>query len=334
MPLDIREVRSATSEEWDSIVDSCSYATYFHSREWAQIWEEYSNSQQYQDPKIIIFTDNKSALFPLSSSKSSKGLVKNYISSPAGTFGGWLSEDQLEVSHIHLVLEYAKGLNIVMRQNPYDKLLCQLGVDWSIEDFTQVIDLSSGFESVLDLWKQDGGTILRKSRKSKRKGVVIKVAGSLSDWQEYFECYQESLKRWGDSVSSNYSWRLFEIIFKRNSPNIKLWIALHNNKTIAGALCFYLNKHAVYWHGASKALYFPLRPINLLMHEIIKDSCENNYEWFDFNPSGGHEGVIQFKNSFRPKKLLSHILVNQSKMKRLLNAPARARSLFSKLVNN
>jgi hypothetical protein len=332
--LQIKQIRQANYEEWDSIVNLCEYATYFHSREWAQIWEEYSDSKQQKDPKIIIFTDHKSALFPLSYTKSVKGLVKDYVSSPAGTFGGWLSEDHLEESHIHLLLEYAKGLNIVMRQNPYDKLLCQLDVDWSLEDFTQAIDLSGGFESVYNLWQQGGGSTLRKSRKAKREGVIVKVADSLSEWNEYFECYQESLERWGDKVTSNYQWRLFEIFFKRNSSHVKLWLALYDNQIIGGAICFYMNKHVVYWHGASKSLYHRKRPINLLMYEIIRDACENQYHWFDFNPSGKHESVVQFKNSFRPKKLVSHVLFNQTKMKKIVVKLRKFRSLISESRSN
>jgi hypothetical protein len=46
------------------------------------------------------------------------------------------------------------------------------------------------------------------------------------------------------------------------------------------------------------AVYFSSRLVNLLFYEIIKDTCQNGYKWFDFNPSGDHQGVKAFKKNF------------------------------------
>jgi lipid II:glycine glycyltransferase (peptidoglycan interpeptide bridge formation enzyme) len=85
-------------------------------------------------------------------------------------------------------------------------------------------------------------------------------------------------------------------------------LAKYEDRSIAGALCFYTKNHVVYWHGAAYSDYFELRPVNLLMYEAIKDACENGYSWFDFNPSGGHEGVKAFKKSFGPTALRSDVV--------------------------
>ena len=110
-------------------------------------------------------------------------------------------------------------------------------------------------------------------------------------------------------MASRYEWKLFEIIYNLNSSNIELWLAKYEEKIIAGALCLYSKNHAVYWHGAALSAYFPLRPVNLLMYEIIKNACDKGYTWFDFNPSGGHEGVKAFKKSFGASALPCHIVV-------------------------
>jgi CelD/BcsL family acetyltransferase involved in cellulose biosynthesis len=83
-----------------------------------------------------------------------------------------------------------------------------------------------------------------------------------------------------------------------DSPRIKLWTAVVEDRLVAGALCFYGQGQVVYWHGAALEAYFHVRPVNLLFCEAIKDACETGYRWFDFNPSGGHEGVKAFKQSF------------------------------------
>ncbi len=54
----IKAERPATSEEWDQIWSSSAYATYFQSREWAEIWQDYSEGQLR--PLPVLLGDNLS----------------------------------------------------------------------------------------------------------------------------------------------------------------------------------------------------------------------------------------------------------------------------------
>lgn len=297
MTISILNIRTATPTEWDEAWDRCHYSTYFHSREWAEIWKTYTEGRVYPAPKYIQFSDNKSVIFPLSIEKSFKGLIKLYLSSPAGTYGGWISIDKIDKNHINSLIKYSQNnfRNMSWRINPYDysslsllKSNCQL-------DETHCINLNQGFDKVYSNSKKSN---IRALKKAKREGIFIKKASTLDEWLAYYNIYEDSLRRWGDRASSSYKKRLFEILFLKKSKNIKLWIAYHEEKAIAGAILFYSREHAVYWHGAALSEFFNLRPINLLMWEVIKDACNLNLSWFDFNPSGNHEGVKTFKKSF------------------------------------
>jgi hypothetical protein len=72
MSLRIIGERKATPDEWDTIYADCDYATYFHSREWAEIWQKYTQGDLQPDSKIISFSDGTSVLLPF----SSKGVLK------------------------------------------------------------------------------------------------------------------------------------------------------------------------------------------------------------------------------------------------------------------
>jgi lipid II:glycine glycyltransferase (peptidoglycan interpeptide bridge formation enzyme) len=61
---------------------------------------------------------------------------------------------------------------------------------------------------------------------------------------------------------------------------------------------FYWGGHAVYWHGAAHEDALQLRPTHVLHAAIIKDACARGYRYYDFNPSGGLEGVARFKAGF------------------------------------
>jgi len=317
MSISIQNICSASSEEWDYIWKQCDYSTYFHSREWAEIWNEYSKGKMRPDPQIVIFNDGKRAILPLSYQKNLKGLVKRYFSSPAGTFGGWISADDLDKNHGILLAEVLtkKHNNLIWRMNPYDKLVFESGVRFSKYDETHSLNLEGGFDALYKQWTKGHASAARKAHKA---GIAIKIAENLDDWKEYYRAYQDSLRRWGNDASSAYSWKLFEILNKRNSLNIKLWLAIYEGKMIAGSLCFYAKNHVVYWHGAAYSAYFKLRPVNLLMYEVIKNACNQRYFWFDFNPSGGNEGVKNFKKSFGAKPMNSSVYRSSNYVDRMV----------------
>ena len=314
------DVKQATFEEWNSVWSGCDYATYFHSLEWAEIWSYYTKRTS-PDAKLVTFNDGTSVILPFSKVKRFKGILNGYVSSPAGTFGGWISTDGIGAQHVKLLQNHIKQRykSLTCRINPYDPNVHALDLSGSKVDETHAIDLLDGFDAIYKQWSKGHSSAARKARKARREGVLIKKATNKDEWAKYYSVYLDSIKRWGDKASSIYEWRLFEEIYDRKSNNIKLWIASHHGNIISGSLCFYARKHVVYWHGAALEEYFKLRPVNLLMYEAIKHACENEYRWFDFNPSGGHEGVKAFKKSFGAIPLPSPIIDQEYSALRVLH---------------
>lgn len=304
MTISIDKISKASPQEWDEIWSACEYATYFHSREWAEIWRTYTCGQIRPAASMIYFSDGKKALLPLSCQKTGRWPRRKYmyLSSPAGTFGGWLSNDNIEAGHARLLGSYlAEELgSLTWRFNPYDKLAIEAGVTPTKEDETHAIELTAGFDAIFRGWTKGHRSA---SKKARTEGVEIRCANSPEDWDAYFVAYEDSLQRWGNKASSRYEKSLFDSMQSRHSPNISLWLAIYKDQVIAGSLCFYSKRHVVYWHGAALEEYFKLRPANLLIYEIVRGACEQNYLWFDFNPSGGHEGVKSFKKSFGAQPL-------------------------------
>ena len=66
---------------------------------------------------------------------------------------------------------------------------------------------------------------------------------------------------------------------------------------------FYHNKHCVEWHASFLSDYFKYGIRNFLVHNLILDANAKCYKYYDFNPSGGHEGTMRFKESFGPERL-------------------------------
>jgi len=298
--MKIVDNRRATDREWNTIWGECDEATYFHSCEWADIWSRYTkdgNRPYNPDPRLIIFSDGKKALLPLSSIGPLNSPITSYISSPAGTFGGWISTDELDVEHAELLTQYflEEYTSLTWLLNPYDTLSIKLAPANATPETTATLPLNEDFDVIFRRWSKGHKAAVTQARKH---GVQISRATSVEQWKEYFEVYLSSIERWGDKVSSKYEWKLFEEMFNKSSDHIVLWIAQKDENLIAGALCFYAKNHVVYWHGAALEDYFKMRPVNLMIYEAIKDAHINGFKWFDFNPSGDHKGVKAFKKSF------------------------------------
>jgi len=313
MSLSIETLRPASPEEWDTICEACDYSTYFHSREWAEIWTGYTRGEMRPYPRLIIFSDGKKALIPLSCQKLLRQLSRQYVSSPAGTFGGWISDDPLEAGHAVLLARWMiESLgNLVWRLNPYDVNVSRISIDVSQDDVTHSLCLTGGFDSLLTRWTKGHKSAAVKAI---RENVIVRVGSTEEDWRSYYTIYEASINRWGARTSSKYTWEIFDEMFRRNSRRIRLWLAVYQDKVVAGAICFYAKKHVVYWHGAALEEFFPLRPVNLLMYTAIKHACEAGYQWFDFNPSGPHEGVKAFKKSFGAMPLPSPVVTCETKV--------------------
>lgn len=149
--------------------------------------------------------------------------------------------------------------------------------------------------------------------------MTVKEATTHDEWLDYYRVYEDSLRRWGNNATSRYRWEIFDEMFRRRSPRIKLWLAVYRDKVVAGALCFYAPAHTVCWHSAALESHFHLRPVNLLMREAVRDACDRGLTWFDFNPSGGHEGVRAFKRSFGAQSLPSPSVRVQGILERVMN---------------
>ena len=312
--ISIVSVHQASSSEWDLIWRECEYSTYFHSREWAEIWSKYTKRKMKSSPFLVLFSDGKKALLPFSCIKKGgiaqilMGTSRQYVSSSECTYGGWISADKLGKNHGILLSNLIKKKfnSLFWRLNPYDDIAFKSIIKITEEGETHAINLEKGFDVIASNMSKGHRSAVKQAIRS---GVSVRLASSPKDWINYYKAYESSVNRWGERLLGvKYSWDLFQEILRRSSPNIELWLAIHEDRVISGALCFHSKRHFVYWHGASIESYFNLRPVTLLLYEVIKNACEKGYVWFDFNPSATLEGVKAFKERFGAQALRCPII--------------------------
>lgn len=176
---------------------------------------------------------------------------------------------------------------------------------------TQVLELTQGFDQI---WKGFRKGHRADVKAARRKGVEVSVATALQEVNAYYEAYRDALQRWGKQASGFYPKRLFRNLFERPeySEAIKLWLAHLNGEVIGGAWVFYHRDHTVYWHGTVHSAYMAYHPAHLLVAMAIEDACRSGFRWFDFNPSGGLQGVEHFKSGFGAQRLEFYVYRRQT----------------------
>jgi len=292
----IVHIRGAAPAEWDAAWASSPAATYFHSREWAGVWAEYSRGRVVPRPRLVRFEDGLTAVLVGSRERRFRGLASRLLSTPSGTYGGWLAGPEAQPAHATaLVRLLLSERDLWWRLNPFDPTLAGRIPRGAQSDCSHMLDLRAGFDAAQAGWSRGHRSAANKGRRS---GVEVVRATSSEEWRAYFAIYQESRRRWLPTGSPSYDWRLFEILHDLGSSQVELWLACVGGSAVAGALCFTAPRHVVYWHGAALSEYFHLRPVNWLMSEIIRDASTRGFDWFDFNPSGGLPGLTTFKERF------------------------------------
>jgi hypothetical protein len=317
---------AATLQQWQSTWEGCPTSTYFHSPEWAKIWQLHTRGAVRPAPKLLRFSDGCEAIIPLCHQTKMRGLLNRYVSSPEATYGGWISTDALTTEHAVLLIDWmmkADGKNLVWRLNPYDPIAFEAAVECDLDvrrDETHAVRLQPDADKLFRGFKKGTREDIKKAKK--RGCIEVSCASTEAEWKAYYRVYQDSLSRWGHNPDEGYDWGLFQTIFKLQSPHVKLWISRYEGQIVSGELTFYAKTHAVSWHAATLKDYLRSGVGKYQTFEIIMDCCARGYRWLDFNPSAGLDGVKGLKESFRAEVLPAPLVYVDTPLKRWIRKAA------------
>jgi lipid II:glycine glycyltransferase (peptidoglycan interpeptide bridge formation enzyme) len=130
--------------------------------------------------------------------------------------------------------------------------------------------------------------------------------------------YALSVARWENPIVVHRD-ELFHALAASRSGKVRLWLAEHDGAAVAGAICLYQGATVAYWHGALDAAHQELRPATFLHAHVMRCAAEAGYRWYDFGPSGGQGGVMQFKQRFGAAERDVNSLVHHAPLKRRLH---------------
>lgn len=299
-------IRRVGQEEWWDLVEDCAAATFFHTPLWHELVTR--ARPELADRSLGLYEGERLiAVLPMVG--RSGGLVSpiRLESTYAGCYGGVVSRSGVPTAAMRELYEEALSsgaVTLAVAGNPFDEDASpdpNLARELS-EDFTQVIDLRQEFDEIVSAFSSGRRSGMHKAE---REGVKVRRAEGLEDYEAYYKAYEASLERWGEDATSGHPWRLFHEgcgLAGEYPEQVRLWLAEVDGELASGAWTFYWGRHVVYWHGASHEEFFDYRPNNLLHPVIMRSAKEEGYDVYDFNPSGGHGGVVEFKDQFGAEK--------------------------------
>ena len=134
--------------------------------------------------------------------------------------------------------------------------------------------------------------------RAKKSGYICRPTASLDDVKVYFAIYQQALNRYGETATGRQHEQMFINIFRDAGQKARLFLACRDDHVGGGVLAFYHRRHCVAWHAAFADDDLKNGVAKFLHHQVIVDAWKNGYAVYDFNPSGGHEGTVKFKQLF------------------------------------
>lgn len=144
-------------------------------------------------------------------------------------------------------------------------------------------------------------TIKRAVNKAITNNVTIKVTESMGDLITWHKLYVDTMRYHSTPARSI---EFFQSLWKKfhSSGNLKLYLAIHKDKFIAGSLLFYFNGYAIYAFNGSDRNTFELRPNDLIHWQAISDSQQIGCHTYDFGEVSKNEtGLAAYKKKWGTK---------------------------------
>ena len=172
---------------------------------------------------------------------------------------------------------------------------------------TVLLDLSPGEDELLAAMHRKNRYNVRLAG---RKGVrVVQVsdrqiaAGALSSW---YRLYRQTATRDRITIHAQaYYERLFAVAAVEGTPDLRLYLASHDEELLAGIIVVHYGDGATYLYGASSDRKRNLMPNYALQWHAISEAKRLGCAWFDFfgippadDPAHPMHGLYRFKTGF------------------------------------
>ena len=339
-PAAITRMHDLDTDAWRNAWCRDAKATAFDGPDWAHAWRAFSDGRFQPAAQAFDFTDGVRLIVPMSRQRfpdtpGAPGEIEHAAINPGGTFGGLInpptaSTASATAAHreaaLHASGERFASLTWCLSPHSFDRsdsrAVDEIDADRRIDgatvrhDATRVIDLAA---CRAEPGRLDDGMrkaqIARKVRIANRQGLTVELgADQRRDTDElidaFYIIYQRCQQRWGHT-GTHYPRELFASVARHTRCPIHI-VRDHGGRPVAAGLFPHASRIVTSWLFIAEPDALSLKPYELGYDAILRHAIEQGFDRFDFNPSGGHDGVDRFKAGFGAVALDYTILDRQS----------------------
>ncbi len=314
-PVVVEEYRPEHRREWEEFVARSNNGTMFHRLQFL----DYHEPGKFQFHHLL-FRKGGRLVGVMPGGLTDDGRV---LWSPVGaSYGGIVTEDipfALALELVDALLEYGrrKGLRelflipapFIYSRNYSQNLeyaLLYRRFDFEYHYISHAIHLKHG----ADFLRYFDKTARKTIRKLLREGR-LRVCES-QDYDAFYPILLQNKARHG--AKPTHSLRDLHRLRELVPEHLRLLLVYDGDTPIAGSLLFLCNAKVVLcFYNMMRYEYQHLRPMYLLMYEIVRWAVENGYEWVDIGVSQDTKspdpmtpalGLIRFKERFDSRGIL------------------------------
>ncbi len=291
--MQIKNFDDSISEQWDTFVEACPEATFFHKAGWKTVIERSFKHKTYflyaeDDGKIV-------GILPLAQIKSL--LFGNALTSlPFCVYGGVATSNEeareaLDKAACDLARElgvdHLEMRNIERRkpERPFKELYVT---------FRKEID--SDPEVNLKAIPRKQRAVVRKGIKAGLKGIEEQTVDRM------YEAYAESVRNLGTPV---FSKKYFAILKEVFGKQCEILVIEHEGQTIAGVMSFYFKDQVLPYYGGGTSAARNLYGNDFMYWEVMCRAAKRGVKIFDYGRSKRDTGSYRFKKhwGFEPEPI-------------------------------
>ena len=287
MTLRVREMQQSDESNWDTFVEACPDATFFHRSAWKSVLQKAFGHRPYF---LLAERDGEiQGVLPLAQVRSV--LFGNSLSSlPFCVYGGIASVcaeagDALRKS----ACELATRLNVdaleFRSSQPSES-------DWPSKDlyFTFRKEISAENDANLK-------AIPNRQRAMIRKGIKVGLSSEeISDTSRLYRVYSESVRNLGTPI---FAKKYFDILRDAFGDDCRMLMITDGGEDVAGVMSFYFKGEVLPYYGGSIARARSIPGCNHFMYwELMRRSADEGVVSFDFGRSKAGTGPYAFKKNW------------------------------------
>jgi len=289
----VETLTDAQTARWDTFVETCESATFFHKSGWKTVLEQAFGHRTHflyaeQDGEIR-------GVLPLAQVRSLL-FGHHLVSLPFAVYGGpAVLDEQAETALIDAACELAGKLKV---EDLELRNLLSCRPDWPGKDlyvtFRKEIDADPDVNMK---------AIPRKQRAMVRKGIKADLQGEIDGGVDrLYAVYSESVRNLGTPVfSKNY----LKLLSETFGDDCEVLMIRHGDDDVAGVMSFYFRDEVLPYYGGSRPAARNLKGNDFMYWDLMRRAGERGVKIFDYGRSKVGTGSYSFKKNwgFEPQPL-------------------------------